>query len=58
MTMNEASVSVFGKTQILQSSRFSPKEKDVLNVVLQDDQRYSLEEAQQQMELFLNKEVI
>ncbi|MFE4713957.1 MULTISPECIES: hypothetical protein [Paenibacillus] len=58
MTTNQADSNVFGKEQIMKSSRFTPKEKDVLDVILQEEQRYSLEEAQQLMELFLNKEVI
>jgi hypothetical protein len=58
MTSNEVAGSVFGKEQIMKSSRFTPKEKDVMDVILQEEQRYSLEEAQQLMGLFLNKEVI
>ncbi|WP_379130930.1 hypothetical protein [Paenibacillus sp. sgz500958] len=50
--------SSFGKVQIMQSTLFSPQVKDVLQVVLQDDKRYTLAEAKQYMELFLNKEVI
>lgn len=48
----------FGKKQIMQSARFSRVERDALNVVLQENQTYSLDEAKEMLELFLNKEVI
>ncbi|KHL96744.1 hypothetical protein QW71_04915 [Paenibacillus sp. IHB B 3415] len=48
----------FGKKQIMGSVLFSPKEKDVLDVVLHESESYSLEEAKQLMKLYLNKEVI
>lgn len=48
----------FGKKQIMGSALFSPKEKDVLEVVLQESRSYTLEEAKQLMRLYLNKEVI
>lgn len=49
---------VFGKKQIRKSALFTPREKDVLEVVLQEDGSYTLEEAKHLMELYLNKEVI
>ncbi|WP_339311727.1 hypothetical protein [Paenibacillus sp. FSL M7-0896] len=49
---------VFGKKQIRNSALFGPKEKDVLEVVLQEDGSYTLEEAKHLMERYLNKEVI
>ncbi|AIQ43843.1 hypothetical protein MKZ24_08285 [Paenibacillus sp. FSL R7-0297] len=48
----------FGKQQIMGSVLFSPKEKDVLDVVLHESGSYSLEEVKQLMMLYLNKEVI
>jgi hypothetical protein len=48
----------FGKKQIMGSVLFSPKEKDVLEVVLQESGSYTLEEAKQLMMIYLNKEVI
>jgi hypothetical protein len=48
----------FGKEQIMNSSLFAPKEKDILNVILQDDKNYTIEEAKQSMGLFKNKEVM
>lgn len=48
----------FGKKQIMGSVLFSPKEKDVLEVVLHESVSYSLEEAKQLMEFYLTKEVI
>lgn len=48
----------FGKEQIVSSSLFTAKEKDVLNVILQNDKRYTIEEAKQSMGLFINKEVL
>jgi hypothetical protein len=48
----------FGKEQIVNSSLFTAKEKDVLNVILQDDKSYTIEGAKQSMGLFINKEVL
>ncbi|MEK3791075.1 hypothetical protein MKX42_04915 [Paenibacillus sp. FSL R7-0204] len=48
----------FGKKQMMNSALFAPREKDVLEVVLQEDGSYTLEEAKHLMELYLNKEVI
>jgi hypothetical protein len=48
----------FKKKQIMSSALFTPKEKDVLEVVLQESESYPLEDAKQLMELYLNKEVI
>ncbi|MEK3985125.1 hypothetical protein MHB77_17275 [Paenibacillus sp. FSL K6-3166] len=48
----------FGKEQIVNSSLFTAKEKDVLNVILQNDKSYTIEEAKQSMGLFKNKEVM
>lgn len=48
----------FGKKQLMKSALFAPREKDVLEVVLQEDGSYTLEEAKHLMELYLNKEVI
>lgn len=43
---------------MMKSALFAPREKDVLEVVLQEDGSYTLEEAKHLMELYLNKEVI
>ncbi|WP_339220508.1 hypothetical protein [Paenibacillus sp. FSL H8-0332] len=48
----------FGKKQMMNSALFAPREKDVLEVVLQENGSYTLEEAKHLMELYLNKEVI
>ncbi|WNS42842.1 hypothetical protein [Paenibacillus sp. MMS20-IR301] len=48
----------FGKKQLAGSAVFSPKEKDVLAVVLQENEYYTVEEVKQLMELYLTKEVI
>lgn len=48
----------FGKEQIVNSSLFTVKEKDVLNVILQNDKNYTIEEAKQSVRLFMNKEVV
>ncbi|AIQ76661.1 MULTISPECIES: hypothetical protein [Paenibacillus] len=48
----------FSKEQIVNSSLFTPREKDILNVILQDGKNYTLEEAKQSMGLFKNKEVM
>lgn len=43
---------------MMNSALFAPREKDVLEVVLQENGSYTLEEAKHLMELYLNKEVI
>lgn len=48
----------FGKRQLRDSALFKPREKDVLEVVLQEGMSYTLAEAKQLIELYLNKEVI
>ncbi|QUL54380.1 hypothetical protein KDC22_29435 [Paenibacillus tritici] len=48
----------FGKKQIRGSALFSPGEKDVLEVVLQEEACYTLEGVKQLLRLYLNKEVI
>lgn len=48
----------FGKEQIVNSHLFTPNEKDILNVILQGDKKYTIEEAKQSMGLFKNKEVM
>ncbi|WP_340025976.1 hypothetical protein MHI24_12625 [Paenibacillus sp. FSL K6-1096] len=48
----------FGKRQLRESALFKPGEKDVLEVVLQEGMSYTLAEATQLIELYLNKEVI
>ncbi|MRN57026.1 hypothetical protein [Paenibacillus monticola] len=60
MSTNETSSNsnLFGKGQIMESTIFLPQEKDVLNVILQDEQSYTVEDAKELLVLFLNKEVI
>ncbi|MBW4083866.1 hypothetical protein [Paenibacillus sp. S150] len=58
MSTSEEHISVFGKKQIRESALFPPKEKDVLDAVLQENQGYTLNEAKQLIKLFLTKEVI
>jgi hypothetical protein len=58
MSTTEASRSIFSKEQIMGSALFSPKEKDMLDVILLGDKSYTLEDAKHLLELFLNKEVI
>ncbi|MHA6533064.1 hypothetical protein [Paenibacillus sp. BAC0078] len=58
MSTNDTNLSIFGKKQIMESALFSPKEKDVLDVMLQEDQGYTLLEAKKLLGLFLTKEVI
>ncbi|MNC13271.1 hypothetical protein D3C76_111680 [compost metagenome] len=58
MNTNEVSDTGFSKKQIVNSSHFYPGEKDVLNVILLDDQNYTLAETREQLKSFLTKEVI
>lgn len=57
MSTNKASKDLFGKEQIVNAALFMPKEKDVLNVILQDNKSYTLDEAKQLMESFLKSEL-
>jgi Fe2+ or Zn2+ uptake regulation protein len=41
----------------LTSKRFTPQQKDILNVVLQAGEAYTYEEVQQRIENFLKQEV-
>jgi len=58
MKTSDQQASSFGKVQIMQSTLFSPQAKDVLDVILQPNESYTLEDAKKLMGLFLNKEVI
>lgn len=53
MSSNKTKGDLFGKEQIVNAMLFTPKEKDVLNVILQDDKSYTLDEAKQLLETFL-----
>ncbi|UQZ33675.1 hypothetical protein C2I18_09050 [Paenibacillus sp. PK3_47] len=55
---NDTNTNIFGKRQMMGSALFSPQEKDVLGVVLLEDTSYTLDEAKELLERFLNKEVI
>ncbi|WP_169744082.1 hypothetical protein [Paenibacillus wynnii] len=56
MKTTDQQASSFGKVQIMQSTLFSPQAKDVLDVILEENKSYTLENAKQLMEFFLNKE--
>jgi len=47
----------YTKQQIVTSSRFTPVERDVLIVLLKDDETYTLDQARAVLEEFLHKEV-
>lgn len=47
----------YTKEQILKSNRFTGVQKDVLHVVLDDDEKYSLQEVESLMNSFNAKEV-
>lgn len=48
----------YSKQQLIRSAQFKLGEKDVLNAMLEEDGSYTLVEAKEVLELFLNKEVI
>ncbi|ASA24321.1 hypothetical protein [Paenibacillus donghaensis] len=53
MKANRTNEPVFGKTQLVNSALFAAAEKDVLQVILQADQQYTLEESKQKLESYL-----
>lgn len=58
MSTKQSNRMEFGKKQIVNYTLFTPNEKDILNVILQEDKNYTIEEAKQSMGLFKNKEVM
>lgn len=58
MSTKQSNRMEFGKKQIVNSTLFTPSEKDILSVILQEDKNYTIEEAKQSMGLFKNKEVM
>lgn len=56
MTVNEKKTE-FEKNQILESAFFTPIEKDVLNVILQPERYYTVEQAREELTFFMAKEV-
>lgn len=58
MSTKQSNRMEFGKKQIVNCTLFTPNEKDILNVILQEDKNYTIEEAKQSMGLFKNKEVM
>jgi len=57
MTKEKGTAHAFSKEQFLLSKRFTPIEKDVLKVLLQDSETYSLEQAHKMLEQFSNRMV-
>ena len=53
---NKTSDDVFSKEQILGSKKFANR-KDILNVLLKDDETYSIDDVETMIKEFLNKEV-
>ncbi|WP_088549300.1 hypothetical protein [Paenibacillus aquistagni] len=47
----------FTKEQFLRSARYSGAEKDVLSVILQEDETYRLEQIEEQFTQFIMREV-
>lgn len=48
---------VFSKAQFLESKQFTTMQKQLLSVVLKDDETYTCEQAKQLIEDLLNREV-
>jgi hypothetical protein len=46
----------FSKTQILSSANFRER-RDLLSVLLEDDQKYSIKEVEQEIDKFMKKKV-
>lgn len=57
MSSNKAKADLFGKEQLVRAALFMPKEKDILNVILQNDKSYTLDEAKQLLEIYLKSEL-
>lgn len=51
---DEASDEAFSREQILQSKKFANR-RDILNVLLEDDKTYSIEDVENLIKEFLNK---
>lgn len=47
----------YTKQQIVTSNRFAPVERDILSVLLKDDETYTLDQARAVLEEFARKEV-
>ncbi len=56
VNITEKSEALFTKEQLLRSERFRGK-RDVLNAVLRDNEKYSVERAEQEIEKFLKGRV-
>lgn len=54
--MSEAELGAFTKSQFVASKQFT-KFRDVLNVLLEDDKQYTIDEVKKLIEGFLKKEV-
>lgn len=46
----------FNKAQLLQSTQFSRSHKDILHVLLEDSSSYTVEQAKQRIQEFLQRE--
>lgn len=53
MKGNRTNEPIFGKTQLVNSALFAAAEKDVLEVILQADQQYTLEESKLKLGSYL-----
>lgn len=51
------SAPMFTKQQFLASDKFSTRQKDVLNALLKDGEKYSTQQVEQMVKEFLAKEV-
>ncbi|RXZ77250.1 hypothetical protein EBB07_33805 [Paenibacillaceae bacterium] len=56
-SQTKAAAPTYAKAQFLASVKYSSAEKDVLQVVLDDNQEYSEAEAQQRLQQFYQRKV-
>lgn len=50
------SEAAFNKAQLLQSTQFSQSHKDILQALLEDNSAYTVEQAKQKIQEFLQRE--
>lgn len=56
-TVAQESLPAFTKQQFLESKLFTAQQKDLLNALLQDEETYTTDQVEQQIEQYLKKAV-
>lgn len=56
-TKQKANTACFTKEQFVQSEQWQGVDRDILSIVLEDNKTYSIAQAKQLVEQFMNREV-